>query len=209
MSVREETSGVLSSIDEILGDVSGLSAKIAFNNLFPLHEGDDELGERFQNTGSLFNPDYSEITENGRQRGNYCSPPPPHGMDEDPDYCTVCYLRISNPWARVLEWIPGQGRVRVDEESHYGYIRNPAAEQLDIDQMDRPFMLTSYNMYEIQMLLTTTNKNVSEVITEQLSPWNEEAFLYSLEFFGEEHFRFEANYGNEAMTIQQIAGACL
>ena len=73
LEARLHTSDILADIDDALFAVSNLSAKIAFENLFPTCEIGEEIAERYVETGSIwpsFNLEEVLIRWNsiGRQR---------------------------------------------------------------------------------------------------------------------------------------------
>ncbi len=71
LEARHQTSDILSQIDNALFAVSNLSAKIAFENLFPTCEIGEEIGRLYQGSGSWDSTGREYWDEMGRQR-NEC-----------------------------------------------------------------------------------------------------------------------------------------
>jgi hypothetical protein len=211
--ILDTTKSFLADLDDVLQD---FGAKRAFENLFPLHEGDDEIGEMYQEMGfisSHLRHGNGSQTSNGR-----CYPAPPlFGLDEEPpEHCSECWeIHLLN-WARTIS--DGNRSYLADEQAHYGFMSRIMQDDLPLD---RPFMLTNNQIYcvqdalaprpELQEPVPDADRIAQEVHKTLLfsSPWNADAFLYSLEFFGPEHFMFETAYGNEAMKLEDILGACI
>lgn len=60
LEARHQTSDILAQIDEALFEVSNLSAKIAFENLFPTCEIGDEIADHYLHSGSVRRYDLSQ-----------------------------------------------------------------------------------------------------------------------------------------------------
>jgi hypothetical protein len=76
LTARKRTHGVLSDIDDLLEDTRSMSARVAFDDLFPLNEDDEIIGEFWFDHGRLpyiSEPEYQNLNGSGRQHSaHFC-----------------------------------------------------------------------------------------------------------------------------------------
>lgn len=154
-SPRDDTSGILADIDSIIEDVRFSSAKLAFDNLLSLHEGEEAIGNFYVTHGrtpgawdakeDLQDLDDEIIFRSGRQRFFVC-------MDDECE-CRFTDTRTFFEFAPVIcTRKPKMNKNDLEAlaysreffgsddllflENNYGYDAIPLSESDALDQLD-------------------------------------------------------------------------
>ena len=127
LKARKRTHDILSGIDELLEDTRKTSAKMAFENLLPLHEDEELIGEfwlKYNRTpyiyGEDLRPDAVGVPHNGSQ-----NPHPACGMACD------CYVEKTKLYFQPILEAEYEMTEEIDEWGDPRYIQTWTPNNLD------------------------------------------------------------------------------
>lgn len=203
--LQKETRDMMSSIDDILGETTKFGAKMAFERLFPLHEGDEEVGEKY------LMGDYDPTRDHTGQSQISCPYPASHAIGETIEYCDECYQPIqqAGPLKKWRQNDLGEWGFQVIIDGDYiSYItKGKSVNHLPF----QPYLMSEYDMQEFDD--HCEDREYEDEPTPTLLDWLDQnhqrindtlALEYSLEFFGYKFFRFETDYGQEARALEDV-----